>query len=70
VNAVAPGFIATEMVRTIPEKVMQQIIAHTPLGRAGKPEDVAEAYAWLASDAASFINGIVLPVDGGLVLGT
>jgi 3-oxoacyl-[acyl-carrier protein] reductase len=70
VNAVAPGFIATDMVRTIPEKVMQQMVARTPLGRTGRPEDVAEAYAWLASEAASFINGIVLPVDGGLVLGT
>jgi len=70
VNAVAPGFIATELVRTIPEKVMQNMIAHTPLGRMGKPEDVAEAYVWLASDAASFISGAVLSVDGGLVLGT
>ena len=70
VNAVAPGFIATDMVRTIPEKVMQHMVAHTPLGRTGTAEDVAEAYAWLASDAASFISGIVLPVDGGLVLGT
>jgi 3-oxoacyl-[acyl-carrier protein] reductase len=45
-------------------------VAHTPLGRTGTPEDVAEAYVWLASDAASFISGIVLPVDGGLVPGT
>jgi 3-oxoacyl-[acyl-carrier protein] reductase len=70
VNAVAPGFIATELVRTIPEKVLQNMIAHTPLGRMGRPEDVAEAYVWLASDAASFITGTVLSVDGGLVLGT
>lgn len=70
VNAVAPGFIATELVRTIPEKVLQNMVAHTPLGRMGKPEDVAEAYVWLASDAASFITGTVLSVDGGLVLGT
>ncbi len=70
INAVAPGFIATELVRTIPEKVMQGMIAHTPLGRMGTPEDVAEAYVWLASDAASFISGVVLSVDGGLVLGT
>ena len=70
VNAIAPGFIATELIRTIPEKVMQNMVAHTPLGRMGKPEDVAEAYLWLASDAASFITGTVLSVDGGLVLGT
>ena len=70
VNAVAPGFIATEMVQKMPEKVVQNMVSHTPLGRMGKPEDVAEAYVWLASDAASFITGTVLSVDGGLVLGT
>jgi 3-oxoacyl-[acyl-carrier protein] reductase len=70
VNAVAPGFIATEMVTAMPEKVLQGMVAHTPLGRMGKPEDVAEAYFWLASDAASFISGTVLSVDGGLVGGT
>jgi len=70
VNAVAPGFIATEMVQKMPEKVIQSMVSHTPLGRMGKPEDVAEAYVWLASDAASFITGAVLSVDGGLVLGT
>jgi 3-oxoacyl-[acyl-carrier protein] reductase len=70
VNAVAPGFIATEMALAIPEKVLQGMIAHTPLGRMGKPEDVAEAYFWLASDAAAFISGAVLSVDGGLVIGT
>jgi len=70
VNAVAPGFIATEMVRSMPEKVIQSMVAHTPLGRMGSPENVAEAYAWLACDAASFITGAVLSVDGGLVLGT
>lgn len=70
VNAVAPGFIATEMVQKMPEKVIASMVSHTPLGRMGKPEDVAEAYVWLASDAASFITGTVLSVDGGLVLGT
>jgi 3-oxoacyl-[acyl-carrier protein] reductase len=70
VNAVAPGFIATDMALAIPEKVLQGMIAHTPLGRMGSPEDVAEAYLWLASDAAGFITGTVLSVDGGLVLGT
>ena len=70
VNAVAPGFIATEMVTAMPEKVLQGMVAHTPLGRMGKPEDIAEAYFWLASDAASFVHGTVLSVDGGLVGGT
>ncbi len=70
VNAVAPGFIATEMVQKMPEKVIQAMVSHTPLGRMGKPEDVAEAYVWLASDAASFITGTLLSVDGGFVLGT
>lgn len=70
VNAVAPGFIATDMVRAMPEKVLQAMIARTPLGRAGTPEDVANTYAWLASDQASFIHGTVISVDGGLVIGT
>jgi 3-oxoacyl-[acyl-carrier protein] reductase len=70
VNAVAPGFIATEMVQAMPEKVLQNMVARTPLGRMGKPEDVAETYAWLASDAASFITGTVISVDGGVVTGT
>lgn len=70
VNAVAPGFVATDMVRKRPQKVIQAMISQTPLNRIGAPEDIAEAYVWLASDAASFITGAVLPVDGGLVLGT
>ena len=70
VNAVAPGFIATDMVRAMPEKVLHAMIARTPLGRAGTPEDVANAYAWLASDQASFVHGTVISVDGGLVIGT
>jgi 3-oxoacyl-[acyl-carrier protein] reductase len=70
VNAVAPGFIATEMVQAMPEKVLQGMVSHTPLGRMGRPEDIAEAYFWLASDAAGFISGAVLSVDGGLVVGT
>jgi 3-oxoacyl-[acyl-carrier protein] reductase len=70
VNAVAPGFIATEMVTAMPEKILQGMVAHTPLGRMGRPEDIAEAYFWLASDAASFVHGTVLSVDGGLVGGT
>jgi 3-oxoacyl-[acyl-carrier protein] reductase len=70
VNAVAPGFIATEMVDAMPPKVLETMVGHTPLGRMGKPEDIAEAYFWLASDAAGFITGTVLSVDGGLVVGT
>jgi 3-oxoacyl-[acyl-carrier protein] reductase len=70
VNAVAPGFIATDMVRAMPEKILQAMVARTPLGRAGTPEDVANTYAWLASDQASFIHGAVISVDGGLVIGT
>src|SRR5664279_2381997 len=52
VNAVAPGFIATEMVRQMPEKIQQTMVGRTPLGRMGQPEDIANAYAWLASDQA------------------
>jgi 3-oxoacyl-[acyl-carrier protein] reductase len=70
VNAVAPGFIATEMVKAMPEKVLAGMVEHTPIGRMGQPEDIAEAYFWLASDAASFVHGTVLSVDGGLVIGT
>jgi 3-oxoacyl-[acyl-carrier protein] reductase len=70
VNAVAPGFIATDMVRAMPEKVLQSMIARTPLGRAGSPEDIANTYAWLASDQASFIHGAVISVDGGVIIGT
>jgi 3-oxoacyl-[acyl-carrier protein] reductase len=70
VNAVAPGFIATEMVQAMPEKVLASMVEHTPIGRMGRPEDIAEAYFWLASDAAGFVHGTVLSVDGGLVIGT
>ncbi len=70
VNAVAPGFIATEMVRQMPEKAQQAMVGHTPLGRVGEPEDVANAYLWLASQQAAFITGAVLGVDGGAVTGT
>lgn len=70
VNAVAPGFIATGMIRQMPEKVLDRMRAGTPLGRLGEPEDVANAYLWLASDAASFVHGTVLSVDGGVVTGT
>ena len=67
VNAIAPGFIGTEMVETIPQKVIDQIKERTPLGRMGLPEEVANAYLFLASDEASFITGVVLSVDGGMI---
>ncbi len=69
-NAVAPGFIATDMVKSIPEKVMQSMIEHTPVGRVGQPDDIARAYLFLADERSSFINGAVLSVDGGSVTGT
>ncbi len=70
VNAVAPGFILTEMVRKMPEKVLANMQEHTPIGRLGEPEDIANAFVWLASDEASFVHGTTLSVDGGIVLGT
>ncbi|MGC4056205.1 MAG: SDR family oxidoreductase [Paludibaculum sp.] len=71
VNAVAPGFIGTEMVKQMPEKILQGMVGRTPIGRMGQPEDaIANAYLWLASDAASFVTGTVLSVDGGVVVGT
>ena len=70
VNAVAPGFISTGMIAGIPEKILAGMREHTPLGRLGEPADIANAYLWLASDAASFITGTVLSVDGGVVTGT
>jgi 3-oxoacyl-[acyl-carrier protein] reductase len=70
VNAIAPGFIGTEMVQAMPQKVLDSMVARTPLGRLGSPEDIADAYVWLASDRASFVHGTVLSVDGGIVVGT
>ena len=68
VNAVAPGFINTEMVATVPEKVLDMMKSKTPLGRLGEPEDIANAYVFLASGEAAFITGTTLCVDGGLVV--
>ncbi len=70
VNAVAPGFTATEILVTMPEKVLDGMRARTPLGRLGETRDVANAYLFLASDEASYITGTVLRVDGGIVVGT
>ena len=70
VNAVAPGFIATEILRAMPQKVLDTMVGHTPLGRMGEAADIANAYVWLASDQASFVTGHCLAVDGGIVTGT
>ena len=70
VNAVAPGFISTDMVRAMPQKIVDAMAQKTPLARLGEPDDIANAYVYLASDAAKFVTGAVLSVDGGLVMGT
>ena len=70
VNAVAPGFTATDMVLAMPDKILEGMKERTPLRRLAQPRDIANAYLFLASDEASFISGEVLRVDGGIVLGT
>ena len=70
VNAVAPGFVLTEMVQKMPENVLDTMRGKTPLGRLGEPRDIANVYLWLASDEASFVHGATISVDGGIVLGT
>jgi len=70
VNTVAPGFTGTEIIGSMPEKIIREMEAHTPLGRLGQPRDIANAYLFLASDEADFISGSVLRVDGGIVVGT
>lgn len=70
VNAVAPGFTATDILTSMPDNVLAGMKAHTPLGRLGQPHDIANAYLFLASEEASFITGTVLRVDGGIVVGT
>lgn len=67
VNAIAPGFIATEMVASMPEKIINMMKEKTPVGRLGTPEEIANGYLFLASDEASFINGTVLSIDGGVI---
>jgi 3-oxoacyl-[acyl-carrier protein] reductase len=68
VNAVAPGFIQTPILSTIPEKVIHEMQDRVPLKRLGQPEDIANVYAFLASDEAAYINGTVIEVAGGLTL--
>jgi 3-oxoacyl-[acyl-carrier protein] reductase len=68
VNAVAPGFIQTPMTAAVPDKILEMMKEKTPLKRLGEPRDIANAYLYLASDEANFVNGAVLAVDGGLVI--
>ncbi len=68
VNAVCPGFITTPMLATVPDKVLEDLAAKVPLKRLGQAEEIANTYAFLASDEASYINGAVIEVDGGLTL--
>ncbi|MEI7642760.1 MAG: 3-oxoacyl-ACP reductase FabG [Chloroflexales bacterium] len=67
VNAIAPGFIQTDMIASVPEKVIESMKERTPMRRIGYAEDIANAYLFLASDEASFITGTVISVDGGLM---
>ena len=68
VNAIAPGFIETEMTAVIPEKVRDTLLTGIPAGRPGKPEDVANAVAFLAAESSNYITGQVLNIDGGMVM--
>ena len=67
-NAICPGFIETPILKSMPQKVVQMMEDKVPLGRLGRPEEIANTYAWLASDEASYINGAVIEVSGGSTL--
>jgi acetoacetyl-CoA reductase len=70
VNCIAPGYIDTEMVQAVPEKVLEGIIAKIPVGRLGKAEEIAKCVAFLASDEAAFMTGATLTVNGGQYIAT
>ena len=70
VNGIAPGFVATDMVEQMPAPILASMVARTPVGRIGEPGDIARAYLFLADEGAGFINGAILSVDGGMVVGT
>jgi 3-oxoacyl-[acyl-carrier protein] reductase len=67
-NAICPGFIETPILKSMPHKVIQMMEDKVPMGRLGRPEEIANTYAWLASDEASYINGAVIEVSGGVTL--
>ena len=67
-NAICPGFIETPILKSMPEKVIKMMEEKVPLGRLGRPEEIANTYAWLASDEASYINGAVIEVSGGVTI--
>jgi len=68
VNAVAPGFIGTDMLKSVPDKIMEKILAQIPMGRLGKPEEIASAVTYLVSPEAGYITGQVIDVNGGLYI--
>jgi len=65
---VCPGFVGTEILKSMPERVLRALEEKVPLGRLGRPEEIANTFAWLASDEASYVNGAVLEVTGGLTI--
>ena len=68
VNAIAPGFVNTEMARAVPQEILDGMNQRTPLGRLAEPSEIASVYAWLASDDATYVTGTCIQVDGGLVV--
>ncbi|MEO7954475.1 MAG: SDR family oxidoreductase, partial [Polaromonas sp.] len=68
VNAVAPGFVVTPILATVPENVLKDMEARVPLKRLGQPDEIANVYAFLASDEASYVNGAVIEVSGGMTV--
>jgi NAD(P)-dependent dehydrogenase (short-subunit alcohol dehydrogenase family) len=68
VNALAPGFFPSEMTDELPQEIVELVLKSTPAGRYGDPEELAATLIWLVSDASSYVTGITVPVDGGLVM--